>query len=167
MIMSPRAAIILVSAAVAAAIILFVFTVVEVEPEFDQFERANEAFNMEQYDLAADILEPLATSGHQSAQEYMSYLEAFGLGRTIDRQKANDWAARFGARGERGFFECSIGIYWVEEKFDKLRIEEAAYWALYADELQGSEFCLKRISEAAISPAILTELSQMITSLRE
>lgn len=132
------------------------------EPQFDEFGRGHEAFNMGRFDVATEILEPLAMYGDQRAQYYLSVIEAFGLGRAIDRNMAKDWAARAGADEVRGLSECSIGVDWGTGRFGKLSIEDAAYWIAYADELRGEGFCLESPAGKRLNDAQRSEISQRL-----
>ncbi len=124
---------------------LFLILAPESEPEFDDFMKAHEAFNMGEYELAAEIFEPRAFNGDHRSQLYMSLMEAFGLGRPVNREMAKDWAARSGARGARGFNACSIGIDWATAHFGEQDMIEAAYWVAYADNLRGASFCISEL----------------------
>lgn len=123
-------------------ILALVFLSPSKEPEFDAFGRANEAFNMGKYSAAAKMLEPLANEGDGRAAEYVAYLEAFGLGRPINRDKAKEWLTTSRGDQDAGTSECSIGVYWANGQFGKSNLTEAAYWIALSNNLQGDGVCL-------------------------
>ena len=141
---------------------LFVAYVPGKEPNFDDFMKAHEAFNMEQYRLAAETFEPLAISGDQRAQTYMTDIEAFGLGRPINREWAKDWAARSDATNSRGGKECIVGIHWANGHFGTKNTEESAYWISYADLLRGYSFCLDSFQGKRLPDDLREEIEDAI-----
>ncbi len=133
-----------------------------VEPEFDQLGLGYEAFNMGNYETAAELLEPLAVDGDQTAQSMMAYIEAFGLGRNINREKAANWLLNIEGFGERGSSECWIGKEWAEGWFGEVNLEESAYWASHADELRAGEFCLQLMETKGISGETVEAIAEIM-----
>ncbi len=114
---------------------------VQREPNFDEIDQAYEAINMQDYAKTAQIAEPMAIDGNERAQYYMGILEAFGLGRPINRSQAKDWFARTSGRRSRGELECYIAKAFVDGDFMVVNIEEAKFWVAYAEVLRQTGFC--------------------------
>lgn len=117
------------------------------EPTFDEYGRGHEAFNMGEYSRARQIVEPLAVKGDRRSQQLMAIIEAFGLGRPINREEAKDWIARSSAQERRGVSECYTGLNWATGQFGNVDLDEAIYWISYSDYLSGVPFCVQELGE--------------------
>ena len=129
------------------------------EPEFDAFMKGHEALNMGRYDVAVGFLEPLAMDGDKRAQDYLGLIEALGLGRAVDRDKAAYWIAQ---EEGRGFSECSIARYWATDTFEIQDFGEAAFWVSAADDARKESFCLNLLAGDGVEEDVIRRISSRL-----
>ena len=135
------------------------------EPKFDSFRKAHEAFNMGEFSDAAKLLEPLAQSGDTRAARYVGIIEAFGLGRPINRNRAKKWIAMANEESSLAAGECSIGIHWANGHFGTQNVSEAAYWINYSDQLRGKKFCLNYFQGRRLPKELQSQIHEAILEL--
>ena len=137
----------------------YLFLIPGEPPKFDAYMKGHEALNMGQYDVAEEILEPLAKDGDKRAQDYLSLMAALGLGKPIDRTEAFYWIAK---EEGRGFAECYIARYWATDTFDVQDFNEAAFWVIAANEAHKEDFCIRLLEEEGVDNAAIQEIQEKL-----